>query len=341
MKKQRINKGKMVISLLIAVAILLVISAGAQDGVKSIQARRDEAILRMRSGFESFAPSIDISDLGISPKELGKIFSDATKDTPYLFYVSSSLSYTYRAGGCVVEVKPKYIMEKEEAEAALDFCKAEIDKITYLVQAYDGELERIVAAHDLLCRDFCYDTTLASNNIYSFLKEKRGTCQGYTWAYMAILRELGIECHYVASDEIAHIWLAVKIDGEWYHSDVTWDDPPSAEQGQVYRRAHLLFSDEKADRDGYVERYGGANIKCESTKYDSGEICERMTRCITSGDVDHDGEVSLEDLLTLRYAIEKKPSSALCPLCADTDRDYVLGSDDIERLRGLILDKTE
>ena len=329
------------ISVLLTIVLLLIISASAEDSERSTQKRHEEAVERMRIGFKEFEDSIDISDLKISPDELGKLFSDATKDTPYLFFVSNSLSYTYRTSGSVVEIKPKYIMEKEEAEAALMLCREEIRKMSDLIRVCESEIEMLVAAHDLLCRDFCYDTTLASNNIYSFLKEKRGTCQGYTWAYMAILRELGIECHYVASDRIAHIWLAVKIDGEWYHSDVTWDDPPSAELGQVYRRAHLLFSDEKADRDGYVERYGAANIKCESKKYDSDIISEQIPCCLASGDVNHDGEVGLDDLLTLRFALEERMGKAMCPLCADINRDYFVDSMDIDCIRCLILDKTE
>ena len=231
-------------------------------------------------------------------------------------------------------------MEKEEAHAALEFCMGEIKRIADLVLRIEGEENRLVAVHDIICRDYSYDLTLQSNNLYSFLKEKKGTCQGYTWAYMAILREIGIECRYVASDTIAHIWLAVKIEGEWYHSDVTWDDPPSGEESGEISRRHLLFSDEKADKDGYTDRYGSMEIKCESKIYDNGEKLENRNICLLLGDVDHDGKVSLADLLYFRQYTEKEiVPKPVCPICADGDKSYVINERDAELIRQVILKK--
>lgn len=334
------------ITLLIICSLILCLCATFSGGAdteseKDHEKERQEAIDRMRQGLESFEQVIDISDLSITPAELGELFSHATKDTPYLFYVSNNLSYTYRAGGHVVAVKPKYIMDKEEASEALEFCRGEIKRIAELVLRIDGEENRLIAVHDLICREYSYDLTLTSNNLYSFLKEKKGTCQGYTWAYMAILREMGIECRYVASDTIAHIWLAVKIDGEWYHSDVTWDDPPSGEGSGDISRRHLLFSDEKADKDGYADRYSSEEIKCKSKIYDNGEKPANKNSCILAGDVDHDGMVSMPDLLYFRQYTEKGiDPKQICPICADRDKNYVLNEQDAELIRQVIMKKS-
>ena len=298
----------------------------------------DEAIERMRAGFEAYDESVDVSDLSILPEELGMLFSHATKDTPYLFYVSSKLSYTYHSGGYVLSVKPKYTMERAEARRAVEYCKSEINRIATLVCCFESELDRIIAAHDLLCRDFSYDLELESDDIYSFLTQKTGTCQGYTWAYMALLREMGIECRYVASDTLAHIWLAVRIDGEWYHSDVTWDDPPRLEESGERSYAHILFSDEKADKDGYKDRYCAERIKCESKLYDCGEAISKHNFCLISGDVDHDGKVSIKDLLYFRQYMEKGISPThLCLICADADKNYMLDEGDAELIRNKII----
>ena len=303
------------------------------------ESERYEAIERMRRGFEEYEESIDISDLNVMPDELLRLFADATKDTPYLFYVSNNLAYSYRTGGGVVSVKPVYTMSRAEAMLALDFCKSEIRKMSLLLADRETELQKLAGAHDLICKRFTYDITLQSNNIYSFLKTGTGTCQGYTWTYMALLRELGIECHYVASDSIAHIWLAVKIDGDWYHSDVTWDDPPGAEQKGIYSRAHLLFSDEKADLDGYKDRYSVADIICESKIYDGNELILEVPPCTNSGDIDHDGRITLYDLILLRLYINDKDVAMqnLCLICADADEDFCIGEGDVEYIRGVLL----
>ncbi len=296
----------------------------------------ESAAERLRRGFESFAEEIDLSEFNIAPEELGKVFSDATKNSPYLFYVDRQLSYTYKKGGCVVSVKPKYTATKEDAMEMAEFCRAEIKKLASFARVGDSELERVRVAHDLICTRFSYDLTLESNNMYSFLKSGRGTCQGYTWTYMALLRELGLECEYAASDAIAHIWLKVKINGEWYHSDVTWDDPPSGEgSGESVSRRHFLFSDKKADADGYRERYGAREIACTSEKYD-GEI--GLVSCDTLGDTNHGGEVGLYDLLALRMFIEQgRRLGYFCPICADVDGDGALGAGDVDALRARLL----
>ena len=302
---------------------------------------RTEAIERMRIGFENFEESIDISDLSILPDELGKLFSDAIKDTPYLVYVSNNLAYSYRAGGCVVAVKPRYSMDRAEAKAVVEYCKEEIRKMAELLCDRESDIERLVGAHDLICAYFSYDLSLESKNIYTFLQTGKGTCQGYTWTYMALLRELDIECRYVASDTINHIWLTVKIDGEWYNSDVTWDDPPSAEESGIYSRAHLLFSDEKADGDGYNDRYGAGNIECKSKLYDGEEFLSQIPLCVHIGDADHDGAITLRDVLLLRRSISNgvNMSTEICRLCANADLDRCIGEGDVEQIRRLLLEQ--
>jgi len=289
------------------------------------------AIERMILGFESYAESIDLSDLNIPVSSLSMLFSHATKNTPYLFYVDKRLTYTYR-GDTVFEVIPKYNMTRDEANSAIKFCREEIEKMAGVVHKEDGELERLILAHDLICSRFKYDLSLENNDIYKFIKERKGTCQGYTWTYMALLRELGIECEYVASDNIEHIWLRVKIDGEWYNTDATWDDPIGEQDCSTsVSRLHLLFSDIKAESDGYVERYGASNNKCISTKYDGDDLSNIVSQNHTAGDHNHDGCVNLMDLAMLLQ------NRGACPLCADVDLDFLMTENDIDKLRELIL----
>ncbi len=338
---QSIKQLALVLSVIISLVYSSITVIRAENTVNADREHAEEcaeAVERMRRGFENYEESIDITDLSVTPDELGKLFADATKDTPYLFYVSNNLAYSYRTGGCILSVKPKYTMEKAEARAAVEYCKSEVGKMAELLESREGELARLVGAHDLICKRFTYDTTLESNNIYTSLKTGKGTCQGYTWTYMAVLRELGIECRYVASDSIAHIWLAVKIDGEWYHSDATWDDPVSAESSGGQSRKHLLFSDEKADVDGYVNRYSASDEKCSDTKYDGEDFLLDFPFCSVTGDVDHDGKAGVKDILLLRMYIDKGiGNKSLCLICADADHSYGIDEKDPEAIRKTLL----
>ena len=340
LKKVRINKAKTVALFLLFALFLSVVAVNANETEEDNERRYKEAVTRVRCGIEKYEDSIDISDLSISRDELGRIFSDAVKDTPYLFYVSNNLTYTYYTNGSVVAVKPKYTMGKKESEEAVLYCREEIEKMASLASRCESDLEKLVFAHDLICQRFSYDLSLESNNMYSFLKSGKGTCQGYTWTYMALLRELGIECRYVASDTVMHIWLAVMIDGEWYHSDVTWDDPQGNENGGEYKRAHILFSDEKADKDGYIDRYCSDNIKCQNKLYDGENFSSILPFCIQSGDLDHDKKVDLYDLLLIRHYLKcaEKAEQKICCACADTDRDLDIDETDVVYIRRTLLE---
>jgi len=65
----------------------------------------------------------------------------------------------------------------------------------------------------------------------------QAVCQGYALAFKLCMDILGIESKVILgmTPEGKHAWNAVKLDGEWYYIDVTWDDPvPDAEGKVVY-----------------------------------------------------------------------------------------------------------
>lgn len=323
---------KRIIAALLAILLLssVFVTASALEDVRREENER-VAIERMTSGFENFDERIDLSDLNIPTSSLLLLFSHATKNSPYLFYVDKKLTYTYRKD-TVMTVMPRYNMTKAEADKAIEFCKGEVIKMAGLVFAGRSELEMLILAHDLICSRFKYDLSLESDNIYKFIKEGKGTCQGYTWTYMALLREIGIECEYVASDSIDHIWLKVKIKGEWYNSDATWDDPVGDDgNGAAICRNHLLFSDAEADRDGYRDRYSASKNECTSRKHDGATFSDLVSPNHTAGDVNHDGAVSLLDLMAVILG------KSGCPICTDTDFDMMITSNDAARLREHIL----
>lgn len=91
--------------------------------------------------------------------------------------------------------------------------------------------ENIRTIHDYIINNTKYDpekaeydiTTYKSDTAYGPLIQGYGVCSGYTDAMQLMLERLNVENFKVASEN--HVWNAVKIDGEWKHLDLTWDDP--------------------------------------------------------------------------------------------------------------------
>lgn len=71
-----------------------------------------------------------------------------------------------------------------------------------------------------------------NDNPYGFLVGRKGICSGYSSTFQLLMNLSGIECMTVHGAAHAgtdvHAWNLVRLDGEWYAVDVTWDDPVSS-----------------------------------------------------------------------------------------------------------------
>ena len=97
------------------------------------------------------------------------------------------------------------------------------------------EKERII--HDALAENMTYaykngtnepeDERWAHTIESVFSGERPGTvCEGYAKAFQLLLNAIGIECNYVVGNggNVGHAWNQVKLEGEWYNVDLTWND---------------------------------------------------------------------------------------------------------------------
>ena len=94
------------------------------------------------------------------------------------------------------------------------------------------ETEKIRTAHNwIVCNttynDNYYDRGDSFNHVSNLLNNKTGVCQGYSVTFYIFMKQMGIPCTLVMgkTDNVSHAWNAVKLDGNWYYIDVTWDDP--------------------------------------------------------------------------------------------------------------------
>ncbi|MBR4032920.1 MAG: hypothetical protein IKJ07_09335 [Clostridia bacterium] len=294
-------------------------------------AKDDQAVQdRISSGFYGFEQSIDVSEFALTPTELLHIFSCVIKDDPYLFFVSRNLRYSYKTNGCVLSLSPQYTMAREEYDSAITYCVKSVRAIATLSEHFESEVQKALFLHDFICENFEYDDELKNDDIYDFLLTGRGTCEAYMLLYTAVLRECGIESHFAASDSLTHIWNIVRLDGEWYHVDLTWDDSASSE---TVSRRHFLCSDKAVSERGHRDWYSPINSECLSEKYDNYEFDVLFRNNVTLGDVDHDGELTLLDLLMIRTWHTSEEVLDFCRSCADLNLDGRSDAEDTELLR--------
>lgn len=89
------------------------------------------------------------------------------------------------------------------------------------------EIEKILALHDYIVLNTAYDTSYTRYSIKNTLIDGLAVCQGYAETMKLFLDALGVENQliYGMAGGDRHVWNLVCLDGDWYHLDVTWDDP--------------------------------------------------------------------------------------------------------------------
>lgn len=90
------------------------------------------------------------------------------------------------------------------------------------------ERERVLLTHDFIASNAYYAPSDINNpkyhTLYSAVIDGVTVCQGYTQAMCYILNQIGVDCVSCLHEKGNHVWNCVKVDGQWSHVDVTWDD---------------------------------------------------------------------------------------------------------------------
>lgn len=79
--------------------------------------------------------------------------------------------------------------------------------------------------NDWLIENVEYDKTLRYCSAEAAINQGLATCEGYHKAYVLLLNKVGIQTCRVDSKLDNHVWTGVQLDGKWYNTDVTWNDP--------------------------------------------------------------------------------------------------------------------
>ena len=195
-----------------------------------------EALL---NGFLECSAEIGLTDFSIDADQLRDAMQDLINSRPELFYVSGK--YTYRHTlNTVVSIKPEYLFTGDELAGKQAEYEEMLNALLLRIDPAASEADKVLAVNDLLCLGFSYEEEPGVFDAYHFLKDGKGVCQSYTLTATALFNRLGIESVYVQSEAMNHIWNLVRVDGNWYHLDITWNDPTPDVFGKASHKNFLL-----------------------------------------------------------------------------------------------------
>ncbi|RIJ69383.1 transglutaminase domain-containing protein [Rummeliibacillus sp. POC4] len=173
-------------------------------------------------------------DSNIQIEYNGKLTMDEIKEALHAAnqndYVNGTRSYgqygySMKSGKFIVTVTMSYNHTKAQEEELTTAVKKIVADI---IKPNMTDVEKVKAVNDYVVTHTDYSKTgtkTSPHSPYTIIKEGKGVCQAYALLTYRLLQEAGIENRYVTGYATeSHAWNLVKLDGQWYHLDTTWND---------------------------------------------------------------------------------------------------------------------
>ncbi len=172
---------------------------------------------------------------------LSLIDSAIANAEPYTRYTVDQFEMTTETLGSKASVvfSASYLENKQQTDYVTAQVKATLKSI---LKPGMTQEDKVKAIHDYVVKKFAYDESLTRYSAYDGLTKGTTVCQGYALLGYRMLNLAGIENKIVegyAGGDL-HVWNKVKLSGNWYNLDLTWDDPTPDRKGEISYNYYLV-----------------------------------------------------------------------------------------------------
>ncbi|MGO4107600.1 transglutaminase domain-containing protein [Paenibacillus sp. YAF4_2] len=162
----------------------------------------------------------------------------------YTAYILDSYLYTIRSWGnlSTIKLEARYRETTEQTAIVDEMVKKALAQI---ITPQMNEHQKVKAIHDWIIEKLQYDETLKHYTAYDALTTGTAVCQGYSLLAYKMLKAVGIPV-LIAEGKVKtgdHAWNMVQLNGNWYHLDLTWDDPIVKQAGtETQVESHISYN---------------------------------------------------------------------------------------------------
>ena len=272
---------------------------------------------KLKDGIEEMQTTIQLSDSQhiISTEDIQRVYLSYIYDHTETFWAPKTISVSGNESTGLSAIL-EYPFSKEERNTKRSELNEKIAEYLKDITPQMEEFEREKIIHDRIIDNVDYDREILKklqehvsiadvqtengHNIYDALVEEDAVCEGYAYAFKYLLNCVGIQSIIVTGSaetflgeettetnvEVLerkedHAWNIVRIDGKYYQTDVTWDDPvfSTAIDGFISYAYFNITSDlishdhtidkfisGKYDGENYTLIYPVDNLDCSNTE---------------------------------------------------------------------------
>lgn len=226
---------------------------------------------RIVEGVAEAKPAIYLTDgeNAITTEEADVAFEAYRRDHTGHFWLATKYSIHYRTPEDAVYLAPTYFFEGAELDAAKEVFE---QKVLELIDGIDDTLEdfdKELILHDRLAEKVTYIEDTYAHSAYGAIVEGKAVCEGYAEALQYLMSRVGIEgfiatgtsTNPTTGEAEGHAWNIFKIDGRYYHTDLTWND-----QGETLYHAYFNLPESAITEDHTIAEVPFALPVSESTE---------------------------------------------------------------------------
>lgn len=199
-------------------------------------------------------------------------------DHPEVFFVNDKyeISLIDTLVMKIIKLKLDYISnDKNEILEMEQELKRKIQDINNQARYYTSEYSKEEFIHDYIAKNVSYynyqnyeDIPTIKHTAYGALVQGSAVCDGITKAFQLVLSEANIESIFVTgyTENVAHAWSKVKIDGDYYNVDLTSDKTLSNINNDLVIHSYFNITDEEILKTHTIDN-NGSMPQCTATKY--------------------------------------------------------------------------
>jgi len=143
--------------------------------------------------------------------------------------IPNGYSFSYsKATNYIKSIEIAYLYPFEQSQAAVTTLQNKVSQIVSGITPQMTEFERIKYLHDTIIKNCEYkESGYNSWTAYGALVDGQAVCEGYSKAMALLCDEIGIQNVLISGPAggVDHMWNMIMYNGNWYHMDLTWDDP--------------------------------------------------------------------------------------------------------------------
>lgn len=237
------------------------------------------------NAINDFVGEVNDFSSSVTDTQIKKIVDYVQRDHPELFWFRHGATFCFDADTHILhKLELTYCMTREEAENRRQKIETAVNSFLTAVDNRMSDYEVTLRIYENMIKLVDYDTIGLENekeseascdipddlrSIYGVFVNKKAVCAGYAKAFQYLLNKCGIECTYVTSD--THAWNLIKLEGDYYHIDVTWGDGSDTKKSKnrtdaVTYDCFCITTEELARLDSHIPESTFPLPLCTATK---------------------------------------------------------------------------